>query len=155
MPKTKTHIPIYTDKEVVKLLINNRDGFEMVSGNMKASVTETKMPKLIKLLGDRFSLSVKIPRHYFEEFLEKGSKSSDSSDRLTKEAMQLFESDKKQFQQKLKRQKEEAQKGKTVNIDKGKRIKLIKFRAKAIMIKQKQLRNVAGLGSHPKIKIIL
>ena len=59
MPKTKTHIPIYTDKEVVKLLVNNRDGFEMVSGNMKASVEESKMPKLINLFGERFSLSVK------------------------------------------------------------------------------------------------
>ena len=74
MPKTKTHIPIFTDREVIKLLVDNRDGFEMVSGNMKATVIENKMPKLIKLLGERFSLSVKIPRNYFNEFLEKSSK---------------------------------------------------------------------------------
>jgi hypothetical protein len=145
MPKTKTHIPIYTDKDVVRLLVNNRDGFEMVSSNMKASVSETQMPKLIKLLGERFSLSVKIPRHYFNEFLEKSSKHSDSTDSLTQEAMKLFESDKKQFQQKLRMQKQAAQKGKIVSIDKSKSLKLVKLRAKAILIKQKQMRNVAGL----------
>ena len=144
MPKTKTHIPIYTDKDVVKLLVNNRDGFEMVSGNMKASVSEPKMPKLIKLLGERFSLSVKIPRHYFNEFLEKGSKHSDSTDSLTKEAMKMFESDKKEFEQKLAKQNQAA-KIKTIQPDRSKTIKLVKLRAKAILIKQKQMRNVAGL----------
>ena len=128
---------------MIKLLVNNRDGFEMVSGNMKASVAETKMPKLIKLLGERFSLSVKIPRHYFNEFLEKGSKHSDSTDSLTKEAMKMFESDKKEFEQKLAKQNQAA-KTKTTQPDRSKTIKLVKLRAKAIMIKQKQLRNVAG-----------
>jgi hypothetical protein len=160
MPKTKSHIPIYTDKEVVKLLVNSRDGFEMVSGNMKASVTESNMPKLLKLLGERFSLSVKIPRHYFEEFLEKNTGRSDSVDNLTKEAMQLFEMDKKAFPQKLAMQKQSTQKGKTAKEDKNKEdktktLKLVKLRAKAILIMQKQMRQVAGVGAHPKIKTIL
>ncbi|WP_289054966.1 strawberry notch-like NTP hydrolase domain-containing protein [Carboxylicivirga marina] len=145
MPKTKTHIPIYTDKEVVKLLVNNRDGFEMVSGNMKASVDESKMPKLIKLLGKRFSLSVKIPRHYYDEYLDKGTKRSDATDSLTKEAMELFEQDKKQFPGKLARQKQATAKGKTIKLDQGKKLKLVKLRAKAILIKQKQLKAVAGI----------
>jgi hypothetical protein len=155
MPKTKSHIPIYTDKEVVKLLVNNRDGFEMISGNMKASVTTDKMPKLLQVLGERFSLSVKIPRHYFEEYLEKGTKRSNSTDSHTQEAMEMFETDKKAFPQKLAKQKQIASKGKTINIDKSKSLILVKLRAKAILIKQKQMRNVAGLGSHPKIKTIL
>ena len=155
MPKTKTHIPIFTDREVIKLLVNNRDGFEMVSGNMKATVIENKMPKLIKLLGERFSLSVKIPRNYFNEFLEKGSKRSDSTDSLTQEAMKMFENDKKVFQQKLAKQKQTTKKGKTIRIDKSKSLKLVKLRAKAILIKQKQMRNVAGLGRHPKVRTIL
>jgi hypothetical protein len=155
MPKSKTHIPIYTDKEVVKLLVNNRDGFEMISGNMKASVTTDKMPKLLQVLGERFSLSVKIPRHYYDEYLEKGTKPSNSNDSLTQEAMKMFETDKKAFPQKLAMQKQTAAKGKAVSIDTSKNIKLIKLRAKAILIKQKQLRNVAGFGGHPKIKTIL
>jgi len=144
MPKSKTHIPIYTDKEIVKLLVNNRDGFEMVSGNMKASVNESKMPKLIQLLGERFSLSVKIPRHYYDEYLEKGKKQSNSTDILTQEAIKMFESDKKTFKQKLEKQKRAA-KTKNTKPDKIKTIKLVKLRAKAILIKQKQLRNVAGI----------
>ena len=68
MPKTKSHIPVYTNKDVIKLLINNRDGFEMVSGNMKASVTIANMPKLIKLLGEKFSISIKIPRTFYDAF---------------------------------------------------------------------------------------
>jgi hypothetical protein len=160
MPKTKTHIPIFTDKEVIKLLENSRDGFEMVSGNMKATVSETKMPKLIKLFGERFSLSVKIPRHYFTEYLEKGSKSTNSTDSLTQEAMKLFESDKKVFQMKLDKQKSAIKKqgtkeGKAARMHTSKSLMLIKLRAKAIMIKQKQLKSVAGFGSHPKIKTIL
>jgi hypothetical protein len=154
MPKSKTHIPIYTDKEVVKLLVNNRDGFEMISGNMKASVTSDNMPKLLHVLGERFSLSVKIPRHYYDEYLEKGTKPSNSTDSLTQEAMKMFETDKKAFPQKLAMQKQTAVKGKAVSIDTSKNIKLIKLRAKAILIKQKQLRNVAGFGGHPKIKTI-
>lgn len=155
MPKTKSHIPIYTDKDVVKFLVNNRDGFEMVSGNMKASVTESNMPKLLQIFGERFSLSVKIPRHYFDEYLEKGSTRTDTVDSLTKEAMELFELDKKEFPQKLAKQKQGFQKSKADNEDKTKVLKLVKLRAKAILILQKQMRNVAGLGSHPKIKTIL
>ncbi|MCT4643606.1 MAG: strawberry notch family protein [Carboxylicivirga sp.] len=155
MPKTKSHIPIYTDKEVVKLLVNNRDGFEMVSGNMKASVDESKMPKLIKVLGERFSLSVKIPRHYYDEYLDKGTKRNNSTDSLTNEAMQMFEQDKKEFPKRLAKQKQSAPQGKKISIDKGKQLKLVKLRAKAILIKQKQLRAVAGLGTHPNIKTIL
>ena len=150
MPKTKSHIPIYTDKDVVKLLVNNRDGFEMISGNMKASINENKMPKLLELLGERFSLSVKIPRHYFDEFLDRGSKHID-----TKEAMKMFETDKKEFPQRLAKQKASFQKSKPDNEDKTKSLKLVKLRAKAILIMQKQMRNVAGIGSHPKIKTIL
>ena len=145
MPKTKTHIPIYTDKDVVKLLANSRDGFEMVSGNMRATVEERNMPKLIQLLGERFSLSVKVPRHYFNEYLEKGSKHSSSLDSLTREAMELFETDKKEFPKRLAKQNQPTPKGKTVNMDKSNNIKLIKLRAKAILIKQKQLKAVAGL----------
>ena len=145
MPKTKTHIPIYTDKEIVKLLENNRDGFEMVSGNMKASVSESKMPKLINLLGEKYSLSVKIPRHYFEEYLDKGTKNDSSADSLTQEAMKMFEQDKKAFPQRLAKQKQKAQKEKSASTDKSKQMKLIKLRAKAILIKQRQLKAVAGL----------
>ncbi len=144
MPKTKSHIPIYTDKDVVKLLENTRDGFEMVSGNMKASVSEAKMPKLLNLLGERFSLSVKVPRNYFEEYLEKGSKQSDTTDSLTKEAMQMFDQDKKQFSQRLAKQRQTKPQGKAVNINQNKKLTLVKLRAKAILIKQKQLRAVAG-----------
>ncbi len=145
MPKSKSHIPIYTDKEVIKLLENHRDGFEMVSGNMRASVSENKMPKLINLFGERFSISIKVPRNYFEEYLKKGSKRVNTADSLTKEAMEMFEQDKKQFSQKLAKQKQAISKRKSIKTDQGKKLKLVKLRAKAILIKQKQLKAVAGL----------
>lgn len=145
MPKTKTHVPIYTDKDVVRLLVNNRDGFEMVSGNMKASVTTDNMPKLINLLGEKFSISIKILRSYYDEYLDKGSKSNNSTDSLTQEAMKMFEQDKKEFPQKLAKQNQKTKTMKVVHSDKTKNIKLIRLRAKAILIKQKQMRNVAGL----------
>jgi hypothetical protein len=107
------------------------------------------------LLGERFSLSVKIPRHYFDEFLDRGSKHIDTADSLTKEAMKMFETDKKEFPQRLAKQKASFQKSKPDNEDKTKSLKLVKLRAKAILIMQKQMRNVAGIGSHPKIKTIL
>ncbi len=138
MPKSKTHIPIYTDKDVVKLLQNSRDGFEMQSGTMKAGVSPEKMPKLIKLLGERFSLSIKISRLYYDQFVKTKSRTSETTDRLTKEAMQLFEQDKKAFADKLKKQKKTRTKKKDLPY-KAKRLKLQKLRAKAIVIKQKQL----------------
>ena len=140
MPKSKTHIPIYTDKDIIKLLVNNRDGFEMVSGNMRAVISVDKMPKLIKLLGERYSISIKVPRNYFEQYLENDKKQSNSTDSLTREAMELFEQDKKEFALKLERQGRKPKKDKSEN----KNIKLIKLRARAIIIKQKQLKAVAG-----------
>ena len=144
MPKSKTHIPIYTDKDVIKLLLNNRDGFEMVSGNMKASVDENKMPKLIELLGERFSLSVKIPRASYETYLEKKPKQVNDTEILNREAQELFEQDKKAFKQKLAKQKRAISKGKVIKMDKARKLKLLKLKAKAILIKQKQYQSVAG-----------
>jgi hypothetical protein len=157
MPKSKTHLPVYTDRDLIKLLANSRDGFEMVSGNMRAAVEADKMPKIIQLLGDRFSLSVKVPRHYFDEYLEKNTKRDDSVDSLTKEAMELFEIDKKEFPKRLAQQKNQKDKKKdVVDFDKAKKLRLVKLRAKAILIKQKQYKAVAGFGStHPRIKTIL
>jgi hypothetical protein len=69
--------------------------------------------------------------------------------------MQMFESDKKTFEQRLARQKQSFQKSKPESKDRNKTIKLVKLRAKAILIMQMQMRNVAGLGAHPNIKTIL
>jgi hypothetical protein len=147
MPKTKSHVSIYTDQEILKLLVNNRDGFEMVSGNMKAAVSENKMPELIKLLGERFSLSVKIPRVSYEAYLDKSPSKSNDIDLLNREALELFEQDKKAFPQKLARQKAAISKKKVVTFDKTRKLKLLKLKAKAILIKQKQqYKSVAG---HP------
>ena len=154
MPKRKTHIPIYTDKEIIKHLTNTRDGFEMVSGNMKASVELDKMPKLIKVLGEKHSISIKVPRSFFEAHIENQNSQSASSDALTREAMELFEQDKKAFPDKLAKQKAKTTKQKTDD-GKTKRLKLVKLRAKAIIIKQKQLKAVAGLGAHSRIKTLL
>jgi hypothetical protein len=145
MPKTKTHIPVYTNKDVVKLLVNSRDGFEMVSGNMKATVEKSKMPKLIRLLGERFSISVKIPRRYFDEYIEQGSEKKETIDSLTKAAIELFETDKKEFPRRLEKQKQSVYKSKTININSSKSVQLVKLRARAILIKQKQFNAVAGV----------
>jgi len=57
----------------------------------------------------------------------------------------MFEQDKKEFPKRLAKQKQSAPKGKKISIDKGKQLTLVKLRAKAILIKQKQLRAVAGI----------
>lgn len=150
MPKSKSHIPIYTDLDLIKLLENTRDGFEMISGNMRAKVSLSKIPKLIKLLGERYSVSIKVPRNYYDAYLDKGVKKTSSEDTLTKEAMQLFEKDKVVFKERLKAQKKPiTKKTKTTKVvklpDKGKALKLVKLRAKAILIKQRQLDAVAGV----------
>ena len=107
---------------MIKQLVNSRDGFEMVSGNMRASVEESKMPKLLNLLGERFSLSVKIPRHYYNEYLDKGTKQHNPTDSLTQQAMQMFEQDKKEFPKRLAEQKQAIPKAKSISIDKGKHV---------------------------------
>ena len=130
---------------LIKLLVNSRDGFEMISGNMKASVHVDNMPKMLTLLGERFSLSVKVARNFFDEYVDVGSKQTSSTDSLTQEAMEMFETDKKAFPQRLAKQKAAFQTSKTHEKAQLPNVKLIKLRAMAIMIKQKQLRNVAGL----------
>jgi hypothetical protein len=69
--------------------------------------------------------------------------------------MELFEIDKKEFPKRLAKQNQSAPKGKSINIEQGKKLQLVKLRAKAILIKQKQLKAVAGIGSHPKIRTVL
>jgi hypothetical protein len=112
IPKAKTHKPIFTDKEVIRLLENSRDGFEMVSGTMRGTVSVEKMPKLLKLLGERFSVSMKVPKHYFDEYLDSKSKNTNSSDALTQKAIKMLEDDKVSFEKRLKKQKEKSSKQK-------------------------------------------
>jgi hypothetical protein len=97
------------------------------------------------LLGERFSISVKIPRRYFDEYIEQGSEKKETIDSLTKAAIELFETDKKEFPRRLEKQKQSVYKSKTIKINSSKSVQLVKLRARAILIKQKQFNAVAGV----------
>ncbi|MCK5906531.1 MAG: hypothetical protein KAG37_03020, partial [Flavobacteriales bacterium] len=152
MPKAKTHQSIYTDKDVIKLLENSRDGFEMISGNMKAIISAEKMPKLLKLLGERFSVSMKVPKHYFDEHLNSKSKNTSSSDALTDDAIKMLEDDTILFEKRLKKQKEKSSK---LKVERSKQtdtgdddmLMMLELEAEAIIIMQiqsNQYKQVAG-----------
>jgi len=153
MPKAKTHQPIFTDKDVIKLLENSRDGFEMISGTMKANVSTEKMPKFLKLLGERFSVSMKVPKHYFDEYLESKSKNTNSSDGLTDKAIKMLEDDTVSFEKRLKKQKEKISKKKSSKLkaESSKEsdddmLMMLELEAEAIIIMQMQgsYKQVAG-----------
>lgn len=137
MPKRKTHIPIYTDADIVKLLVNNKDGFEMVSGMMRAYVSSDKMPKLIKVLGESHSISVEVARSIYDKLFEnKKINKHNDLDKLTKEAMSMFEEDKSLFDSKLDAQKRKLHT--KPKEDKARKLKRLRMRAKAIRIMQMQ-----------------
>jgi len=155
MPKKKAFISIYTNLDVIKLTENSRDGFEMVSGNMRAYVSVDKMPKLIKLFGEVFSLSLQVPKNLYESIVGKDAPkiSSNSEDSITQDAIRIFEHDKELFEGKLKKQTDAINKQKR-SVSKTKKkdyeedeILLLELEAEAIIIMQMQGNNykqVAG-----------
>ena len=60
VPKGKAFKDIYTDAEIMNLLTNNRDGFEMVSNIMRGEVEKENLAPLIKIFQDKFRLSIEV-----------------------------------------------------------------------------------------------
>ncbi len=144
MPKKKTFIPLYTDADVIKLTTNKKDGFEMVSGMMRANVSEKKMPKFIKLMGERYSVSVEVPRAVYDEIFSGKKTNNNELDKITKQAMEMFDEDKAKFSDRLKAQKKKRKlkleaDARAASVD-DQDAETLKLRARAIILKKKRAR---------------
>lgn len=133
IPKGRGTQAVYKDGEVIAL-VENDHGFEQVSGSMTGTVSEQNITKVLELMGNRHGVSFKVGRQIFEDHIQPHRKGFQDSDKLTDHAKDLLKNDKEDFPGKI-----DKQNGKKVKINnKARKLKLLKLRAKAIIIKQKQ-----------------
>ncbi|MGQ1786363.1 strawberry notch C-terminal domain-containing protein [Saccharicrinis sp. GN24d3] len=134
IPK-KTHFQsIFKDEELYSQVDGNV-GFTLVSGNMVGEVSDSNAVKFLTILSEKHRISVKVGRNIFDQFIEPNRENSvDELDELTVKAKKQLQKDRKEFEQKLRMQNSKKPK----KNDSARKIKLLKLRAKAIIIKQKQ-----------------
>lgn len=124
-PKRGALKEFYTDQDIVALLFNKRDGFEMVSGQMVAYIEAANMPKLISIMDDRYKMSVKVSDSLYDVLLDgKEIENTFKQDVLTEKAKKKYEEDKRNFEG---RKTEPKQTGD----NKEKRIRIAKVKAAA------------------------
>ncbi|WP_075603125.1 strawberry notch-like NTP hydrolase domain-containing protein [Saccharicrinis aurantiacus] len=132
IPKGRGTQAIYKDAEIIKL-VEGSHGFEMVSGSMTGMVSEEKIAKLLGLMSNRHGVSFKVGRQIFESQIQPHRRGYSDNDQLTIDAKETLAKDKKTFDSKI-----EKQSSKKKPSNKARKLKLLKLRAKAIIIKQKQ-----------------
>ena len=104
VPHGKMNKPIYEDKDIRALLINQRDGFEMFSGNMVAKLEADNIEKLVTILQDKFNFAVNISQSVFETIVDTDSSHNDTlhhKDKLTQEAEDDLIHDKELFKERM------------------------------------------------------
>nr|WP_321405908.1 strawberry notch family protein [uncultured Carboxylicivirga sp.] len=140
IPKGRGTQAIYKDADIINL-VDNEHGFEMVSGSMTGLVSDSNIVKMLELMGNRHGVSFKVGRQIYEDHIEPYRSGFQDSDKLTEDAKKYLANDKESFEHKVKMQNSKGQKKapkKAIKEDKTRKIKLLKLRAKAIIIKQKQ-----------------
>ncbi|MBR8534438.1 strawberry notch family protein [Carboxylicivirga sediminis] len=140
IPKGRSTQAIYKDADIINL-VENEHGFEMVSGSMTGVVSDSNIVKILELMGNRHGISFKVGRQIYEDHIEPNRTGFQDSDKLTDDAKKYLANDKESFEQKVmmqnsKRLKSDQKKSK--KDDKTRKLRLLKLRAKAIIIKQKQ-----------------
>lgn len=131
IPKGRGTQAIYKDAEIIKQ-VEGSHGFEMVSGSMTGMVSVERITKILELMSSRHGVSFKVGRQIFDSQIQPHRKGYSDSDQLTVDAKKTLAKDKKNFDSKI-----EKQSGKKPS-NKARKLKLLKLRAKAIIIKQKQ-----------------
>ena len=104
MPKTKVFKPIYEDKDIRELIDNKRDGFEMISGNMSATLEVANIEMLIKILQSRYDFAINISRSLFETLVESNEIEKETKykkDDKTEEAERDLQHDRDEFGSRL------------------------------------------------------
>lgn len=133
MPKRRDTAAIYKDRSIIQYLINDRDGFEMRSGEMVGSASPEGMAMILNILAEKFSLSMNVTRRFFNEYLSHLKRDDVvEDDQVTKLAIEMFEKDKEAFESRSKSTG-------TSSADRDKKFKLAKAKAKAIKLKLKML----------------
>jgi len=132
IPKSKNYKAIYTDPEVIDLTQNKRDGFDMVSGFMRAYVDDNKMGELVDVLQNKYNLNVVVSKTIYNQLVEKQEQRELEKPEQIIKAEKLYEEDKKKYKEILKKQTA----GKKDNIEKEaearlKRIRIAKVKAAA------------------------
>ncbi len=121
VPKSKAFQNIYKDQDLIALLINTRDGFEMISGNMVGKLEADNIEKVVNILQDKYSQSLEISSNMYESLVIKDS-AAPGNDDLTKQAEKEYADDKIKFDERrhVKKILAENDKTKTSSPDKNK-----------------------------------
>ena len=141
MPKSKAYKPMFTDPDIMQLLENKRDGFEMVSNQMVGKINVENIDSLVKIFQDKFSLSMEVDKSQADELVKVISNKFEK-DIATKRAEKDFEIDKKHFEA---RKSPQAAKSNDQTIEL--RIRIAKAKAKGLLLKLKltEYKQVAGI----------
>jgi len=103
MPKSRAYKEIFTDAEILDLLVDKTDGFNMVSNLMRGEVAPADMPGLIKILQSKYKLSLEIPSSLHKPSVNIVPETQGTQkDILTIEAEQQFAKEKEKFEQREK-----------------------------------------------------
>jgi len=123
-PKRSALKTFYTDRDIISLLFNKRDGFEMISGQMVAFVEKDNIGSLVEIMQQRYSMSITISESLFEVLHQGGPVKTSHKDPLTARAEQRFRYDKENFEKRKPPATPNAN-------DKEKRLRIAKVKAQA------------------------
>ncbi len=129
VPKSKNYKSIYTDPDVIFLTTDQRDGFNMQSGYMKAYIPEENIGTLVDILQAKYNLNVLVSKVFYDQYVDK-TESQNEKPELIAKAEQLYEQDKKEYEKIVKKQKT-IKKDKVKQESEAKRKQLEKAKAKA------------------------
>ena len=97
-PKRGALKEFYTDQDIISLLYNKRDGFEMVSGQMVANMEKHNIGQLIEIMDDKFKMSVKVSESLFDVLMDGQTIKPATRDNLTERAKARLKEDKQNFE---------------------------------------------------------
>ena len=115
VPSNRNYKRIYTDKDLIELTDNTRDGFVRISGMMRANIDISDIEAVIDILQNKYSQSVEVAKAMFEKFVEKTKSSVVKQDVIAKAEKQLA-ADRKIHSQKIKVQNQKPPKESTISI---------------------------------------
>ena len=129
VPASKRGHKYSKDKELIRLCNNPRDGFERKSNNMVATFSMKNMPKVIKYVGGKFGVSIKLSPAVYEEYFGDEEIKVKVKTKEQEIAEQVLEKDRAKFEERQKAKNTPIKKPTVV--DKQKRIRIAKVKAKA------------------------
>lgn len=130
VPANKNFKYLYQDEKLIKMSNNFRDGFENRSDRFIAYYSKRVIKDLVSYLDDKHGVSILLAQSVYEKYAKKTKKIANKSS-LIKQAEEIFEQDKKDFEARKNIESVITKQISQSSDDKAKRIRIAKAKAKA------------------------